>query len=527
MTEQIAESEQALALLNNQEAPGISPKEGLESAKVSAETDSDSDDDSSVVIETDDEETPQAEGLSYRDKLAYKTLTLYLEREDRSNDFVVSNQEAAELIFKRLNVPKGMLVSIDTTPYKKIVLELDTRVKERELNLTQALQIRPGLWTKPLQAPEKDRKVNIRWANMKMSNKEIQKVIAIFGDVTSDVDHVTLWKGAEAWTEYMDGVKTSDRTCRMKIEHQIPSMIMVRGVKLRVDYAGQNKTCSRCFKYWGACPGDGKADKCKKAGGEEVKLSVAFRKLIKKLKKGPAKDKASKVVPVVPAFIPDPDIVRFSGFAEDMTLATFKEWLDGNKITYLDPMCFQGKKPGTFSIETIVDEAGTKCNIDSAEAEELVAKLNGQNFNKRMIMVTMGQMTTPEKSKKNPEVVTLNSSNEDGASPGASAQLALPAPGDKLPSVPEEPEPELPKTPERSEEMPSDQETPAQNAEKEVLKMKILREVTATGTVTHNTERIVGNKNKRADTSGSSLDGSPELPKPPKKKGGGKNKSKK
>ena len=145
---------------------------------------------------------------------------------------------------------------------------------ERKLNITQSLMVRPGLWTKPLQMPEKDRKVNIRWASMKMSNKEIEKTLAIFGEVTVSVDHVVIWGGSEAWMKAMNGVKTADRACRMKIQHNIPSMIMVRGVKLRVDYSGQPKTCSRCFKYWGACPGDGKADKCKKAGGEEAKLSV-------------------------------------------------------------------------------------------------------------------------------------------------------------------------------------------------------------------------------------------------------------
>ena len=36
-----------------------------------------------------------------------------------------------------------------------------------------------------------------------------------------------------------------------------------------------------------------------------------------------------------------------------MNLKTFKEWLDGNGVTFLDNMCFQGSKPGTFTIETV------------------------------------------------------------------------------------------------------------------------------------------------------------------------------
>ena len=123
-------------------------------------------------------------------------------------------------------------------------------------------------------------------------------------------------------------------------------MIMVRGVKLRVDYVGQPKTCSRCMKVSVVCPGGAKADKCKKAGGEEVKLSTFFKKLVKSLKKdGKTTTDAPRVDAVVPTYVPDPDEVRFTGFAEDTKLDVFKKWLDANGINYLDPMVFQGKKP--------------------------------------------------------------------------------------------------------------------------------------------------------------------------------------
>ena len=330
-------------------------------------------------------------------------------------------------------------------------------------------------------------------------------------------------------------VFSTDRACRMKIQHNIPSMIMVRGVKLRVDYSGQPKTCSRCFKYWGACPGDGKADKCKKAGGEEAKLGVFFRKLVKKLKKGPVNEKQSIPRPVVPAYIPDPDQVRFSGFPEDFDLKTFKEWLDGNKIAFLDTMCFQGNKPGSFTIETVEGEDGEKCSIDAAEAEEMVAKLNGQLFKKRTITVTMAQLTTPEKTKKTPEMVTLDSSGED-IQPPPTGQLALPAPEAAASASPSEASAETPnkvgdgeddedmKTPEGNRGEPNKPVNP----EREALKMRILKEVTESGTVNNKIEKIndkverkVGDKCKRADTSGSSLESSPVLNKPPAKKPAG------
>ena len=158
MTESIPESAQAMATLKSQEAPIINDKEQVKSAL--EEMDEDSGDDDSILLATDDEEDENSE--EFQNSLRNKQITLYLFREDKANDYQVSFREISELVFKRLNVPDGKLVSFDTTPYKKIILELAEDVGERSLNITQSLMVRPGLWTKPLQMPEKDRKVNIR-----------------------------------------------------------------------------------------------------------------------------------------------------------------------------------------------------------------------------------------------------------------------------------------------------------------------------------------------------------------------------
>ena len=206
-------------------------------------------------------------------------LTLNLYREDKSNDFVVSYKEVAELLFKQLGVPnvRGLLHSADTSSYKKIELELDKMVQEGNLNITQSLQVRSGLWTRPIQVPEKDRLVNIKWAPMKMVNADIESVLT---EITVRVtNNVFLETGKDKWTSYMVGVKTLDRSCKMKVEHNIPSIILVRGTKVSIDYAGQPKTCSRCCKNWSMCPGTGKVERCKKEGGEEKdKVKVVLKK---------------------------------------------------------------------------------------------------------------------------------------------------------------------------------------------------------------------------------------------------------
>ena len=85
-----------------------------------------------------------------------KKLEFHLAREDKANDFYVDYAEVAQLVFKRLRLPEGKLISVDNTLYKKLVIEIDGDVDISELNLTQALEIRKGLKTKPLQSPDTD-----------------------------------------------------------------------------------------------------------------------------------------------------------------------------------------------------------------------------------------------------------------------------------------------------------------------------------------------------------------------------------
>ena len=520
MAEHIPESNQAIAALNNQEAP-ILPEE-QEKTSPGDGSESDSDDSSVEEVDSDNEDGRVRDGLSYREILKNAmSITLYLYREDKSQDFLVTYKEVAELLHKRLKVPVGDVISVDTTPYKKIIIEVKGTVRLGSLNLTQSLQLRPGLWTRPLQAPEKDRKINIKWAPMKFSNKEIEKTLSLFGQVTSSVDHVVIWDGPEEWMKALNGVTVAERWCRMKIETNIPSLIVVRGVKLRVDYQGQPKTCSRCYKFWTSCPGDGKADKCKKAGGEEVKLNIAFKKLTKSLKKKggeKAKDPTTdKLKPTIPDYIPDPDQIRLTGFPEDMKLPAFKEWLDTNKINYLDAMCFQGKKPGSFTIENVELEDGTVSKLDAAEAADIVDKLNGFKLNRRVISVTMAAVSTPEKVRKQPEVVSLDSSEETPEETPA-AQLALPAPATPAAPAVNGEEAELPKTPEA---MDDDSATDGAGVKagveapiKDPIKLRILSDVTQSGNQIKKVERMVGQKYSRADTSNSSVEVSPELKAP-------------
>ena len=206
----------------------------------------------------------------------------------------------------------------------------------------------------------------------------------------------------------MSGVKTAERTLRMKIKVNIPSFIVVLGNKLKVDYPGQPKTCPRCQKYWSTCPGQGKVEKCKKAGGEEKDVKTSFKQLVSRIKK---KEKGVSDIessaPVVPKVIPNPDQISFSGLPEDMTLDAFQVWLDKNNVTFLGAMCFKGNKPGTFVIASYENETEGLVTLNAGEAQEIVTKLHGTELNKKRVIVQMESLTTPAKVRK-PEIVTLD-----------------------------------------------------------------------------------------------------------------------
>ena len=373
-----------------------------------------------------------------------KTLELHLAREDKSNDYYVSYAEAATLVFKRLNVPEGMLMAIDNTPYKKLIIELDGSVNISQLNLTQALEVRRGLKTRPLQSPDTDREIRITRAPMKMDNEEIKNVLRLFGEITYNIRHVVLEPSAgaapDSWQVLMRGVKTAERTLRMKVKTNIPSFIMVLGTKLKVDYAGQPKTCPRCQKYWAMCPGSGKVDKCKKNGGEEKDCKVSFKSLVNRLKK---KEKGEGDIepsaPLVPGYIPNPDQITFSNLPEDMDMDGFAQWLDEKSITFLASMCFKGNKPGTFIISSYEDDNGEMVHLNAGEAQDIVTKLHGVEHNKKRVMVQMEALSTP--SKRKPEVVHLDDSGENSSQVPPAQPVA--AAGD--PILPNPPGPEADK----------------------------------------------------------------------------------
>ena len=275
-----------------------------------------------------DADAPNEEQLSSYAKVTANnstwSLELHLFREDNGADFRVEDSQVARLAYGRLHVPEGGMISFDHTYHKKLILELKADVKAADLNITQALEVRPGIKTRPVQNPSTERLIKIDYASIKMDNADIDEVMAIFGEVVRKTENV-IFRAKEGdckWEKMMDGVITPERNLLLKIHHNIPSFIIVKGTKLRVYYPGQPKTCGRCHRYWNTCPGGGKVDKCKKAKGEEKPLKTAFKQLVARIKKKEVNPQESSS-PLIPMHIPDPDEIVFSGFKEDMAMPVF------------------------------------------------------------------------------------------------------------------------------------------------------------------------------------------------------------
>ena len=145
---------------------------------------------------------------------------------------------------------------------------------------------------------------------------------------------------------------------------------MIRGNRVKVNYDHQNMTCGRCAKYWSACPGGGKVDKCKRAGGEEKPTAVAFKELLKRISKKNKEGRAQED-PIIPGIIPDPDHVKFTGFPEGFSREEFMKWLDDEEIDYLDPMVFKGGKPGVFMITSLRPEDGDQIILSGEEGKKI------------------------------------------------------------------------------------------------------------------------------------------------------------
>lgn len=329
---------------------------------------------------------------------------------DKKNDFHVTVKDVAKLVYGRLNAPPKSLISFDDTMYKKLTITLSSVADISKINLSHGLEIREGLRTKPILAPNKEKDIHIYWAPMELDNKKIEDVLKQFGTLSI---HGVMNKKYVAKeddddiTKMMDGVVLTDRMARITITHPIPSHILVENIKLKVVYEGQARTCGRCYKFWSNCPGNGKTDLCKakeeaaneekKKNGEKASKAPTMRanwnRLTKKMEdhmKNGINANISKDLVAGPP--PPPTCLRVTSLPADITLPELINVMKSNncgEIEELDDKISFGKVPGTAVIR----------DLDHIDFELITENLDGVFLRGKRFKVTPIQERTPEKSQ--------------------------------------------------------------------------------------------------------------------------------
>ena len=348
---------------------------------------------------------------------------------DKKDDYSVTYKEVAHMVYKRLDAPPWTLVKYDDTRFGKLTITLKNTAILNSLVLSHGLEIRAGLRTQPVKQQVKETKVQIFWAPFSISNQQIDAVLSTFGEVTSEVSNKVCEpkEDDDDITKMMKGVILTDRYCSMVIRYPIPSHILVEGVKVKITYYGQSRTCSRCYKYWNLCPGGGKASVCrakaeaekkeKEGKGEKVPKApnmnkhwkAVTKKIEDKKKKGPNLDLDDDATGADVA----PTCLRVTSLPPDVTLPELLNIMKSNHCGDIedlgDKIMLDNSKPGTAVIK----------DLDKIDFELVIENIDGVFLRGKRFKVTPIQEKTPEKETEK------NSQEEEGSSPvmsmGASA----------------------------------------------------------------------------------------------------------
>ena len=369
-------------------------------------------------------------------------LTFTLES-DKKGDTHVSVSDVARLVYNRLMAPPKSLILYDDTQFKKLTLWLRPEVDVGRLILTQGLEIRPGLRTKPLVGANREKDVHIYWAPISLTNEAIAKSLEVFGDLkehfASDGDTVfhvwnKIYKAKEDdddVTKMMDGVTLTDRQCKMIVKHPIPSHILIGGVKVKISYEGQARTCGRCYKYWSACPGGGKADICRakaeeaareaESGGKKKQKAPSMKEHWKKVEKKLAKKMAEGQNPSLNEGVagkpPPPTCVRVTSLPDDITLPEFINILKSNHCDIADV-------EDKISFDNNVKGAAVIRGLDPIDYELIQEHIEGVHLRGKRFKVVPVQESTPSKSAEVEMTEPPTGAEAGAASPALSLKVS-------------------------------------------------------------------------------------------------------
>ena len=220
-------------------------------------------------------------GSGIRKKL--NILDIVFERKDEGVSFNLSKAELSRLLFRKMKIDPKNIIKIDTSGFKKVLIELAQQIDPETFVNLPSFDIREGLRTK-LYRPHhrKDTLVTVNWLDIETTDEFISHVFSHFGQLKSNIQWCKI-KEVENETpeeKALNNILSGDRQFWIQIEKAIPSYAVIDGRKVKIHYNGQKRTCARCQMNSENCAGNGNAKLCDDNGGEKVKVEVMWKEVM-------------------------------------------------------------------------------------------------------------------------------------------------------------------------------------------------------------------------------------------------------
>ena len=212
------------------------------------------------------------------ERLNRNVLEIQLER-DRDSEAV--EDEVLEKLIAKIGITKSLIEGVQPVPkrhpnkvyiwFKDPSLDLNQFCKEESYKLGTGVKtgtIRP--------MDRKEVEVTIKNLNPNTPDSMVLEYLALFGKIVKNVAvYATNREGPFA------GLKNGDRKYMIDFSggRNLGTYHLIDGAKVHISYSGQRRTCARCQRTAGTCPGRGLARSCEQNGGQTVKLGDHMKAL--------------------------------------------------------------------------------------------------------------------------------------------------------------------------------------------------------------------------------------------------------
>ena len=219
--------------------------------------------------------------VKYDQRLKRNILEIEIEKLDKENEIILNQDCVARLLrsigmniqtqLRGYQVIYGRVVTLSVWCTPGVNLEMFCR--------TETIQVTRGVWTKNIRpAGRRDVVVTVIGLDFNTPDTLVQGYIEKFGGkmVSHEVIYGKYGDGP------MRGMFNGERRYNVEFKdgaRPMGTFHFLDGAKVRIFYRGNSKTCARCHKVSGVCPGGGYAKECHNQDGQKVDLADHMRVL--------------------------------------------------------------------------------------------------------------------------------------------------------------------------------------------------------------------------------------------------------